>query len=138
MHCPSTGPMNDQNLQNELDAETIYNVIETGDCSRPTSTENKDGVATEWVQYVKNIIADVAPEYTMKRMLDHYYERFYDKLYDSIPPGTSGQLQAGQGPCCLEGALVTRQWPEVKMHKSRLVRCGSITHCRSVRISRLK
>ena len=34
------------------------------------------------MDYIRNIIAEVAPDFTMKRMMDHYFERFYNKLYD--------------------------------------------------------
>ncbi len=73
----------DQHLQNELDAETIYNVLES-EIIPAYFTTDENGVQANWVKFVKNIIADVAPVYTMKRMLDHYYERFYDKLFASI------------------------------------------------------
>jgi len=69
----------DQNLQNLLDAETIYNILETE--ILPTYFDyNEDGISERWVSYVRNIIAEVAPQFTMKRMLDDYYDRFYSKL----------------------------------------------------------
>jgi glucan phosphorylase len=73
----------DQQLQNELDAENIYNILETEII--PTYFDfDETGISPRWVSYVKNIIAEVAPEFTMQRMLHHYYERFYNKLYHSI------------------------------------------------------
>lgn len=65
----------DQNLQNELDAESIYNTLE-GDI---VPTYYEEGKA-KWVGYIKQIIAEVAPYFTMKRMLDDYFDRFYNKL----------------------------------------------------------
>ncbi|RME99689.1 MAG: alpha-glucan family phosphorylase, partial [Bacteroidetes bacterium] len=68
-----------QELQNELDAENIYNIFETDII--PTYYEtNEDGISERWVGYIKSIIAEVAPYFTMQRMLHHYYERFYNKL----------------------------------------------------------
>jgi len=68
-----------QDLQNELDAETIYNILENAIV--PTYYDrNKQGISEKWVGYVKAIIGDVAPHFTMKRMMDHYFERFYSKL----------------------------------------------------------
>lgn len=68
-----------QDLQNELDAETIYNILENEII--PTYFDrNKQGISEKWVGYVKAIIGDVAPHFTMKRMMDHYFERFYSKL----------------------------------------------------------
>ncbi len=68
-----------QQFQDDLDAETIYNILE--DEIIPTFYKReKDGVPHEWVKYVKNTISDIAPHFTMKRQLDDYYEKFYHKL----------------------------------------------------------
>ncbi|MEZ5045182.1 MAG: alpha-glucan family phosphorylase [Saprospiraceae bacterium] len=65
----------DQNLQNELDAESIYNILE----GQIVPTFYQEGKA-KWVGFIKQTIAEVAPQFTMKRMLDDYFERFYNKL----------------------------------------------------------
>ncbi|MDE6073910.1 MAG: DUF3417 domain-containing protein, partial [Muribaculaceae bacterium] len=33
----------------------------------------------EWIEYIKGSIGDIAPHFTMKRMIDDYISRFYDK-----------------------------------------------------------
>ena len=69
-----------QDFQNELDAEVLYNLIE--DDLLPTYYHNNEnGVPESWIQYIKNSMASIAPHFTMKRMLDEYYEKFYGKLY---------------------------------------------------------
>jgi len=77
---PEERAYEDQQLQNELDAETIYNTLEF-DIVPKYYDRNEKGIPTEWVSYIKNIIAEVAPDFTMKRMLDDYYDRFYNKLH---------------------------------------------------------
>ena len=69
-----------QELQNELDAETIYNILEN-DIIPCYYDRNKQGIPVKWVKYIKTIIAEVAPVFTMKRMMDDYFERFYNKLH---------------------------------------------------------
>ncbi|MFK7935409.1 MAG: alpha-glucan family phosphorylase [Saprospiraceae bacterium] len=69
----------DQDLQNELDAELIYNTLQYDLVPKYYETGDKDYSET-WVSYIKTIIAEVAPYFTMKRMMDHYFERFYNKL----------------------------------------------------------
>lgn len=69
----------DQNLQNQLDAETIYNILET-EILPIYFDQDENGISEKWVSYVRNNIAEVAPHFTMKRMLDDYYDRFYNKL----------------------------------------------------------
>jgi phosphorylase/glycogen(starch) synthase len=44
--------------------------------------QNEQGVPNGWVQYIKNSVAQIAPEFTTKRMLDDYLDRFYSKLYN--------------------------------------------------------
>ena len=68
-----------QQFQDELDAETIYNIFE--DDIVPTFyTLDKDGIPARWVKYIKNSTANICHEFTMKRMLDEYREKFYSKL----------------------------------------------------------
>ncbi len=69
----------DQNLQNDLDAETLYNIIETEIV--PTYFDrDENGISKRWLGYVRNIMGEVAPYFTMKRMMDDYLNRFYNKL----------------------------------------------------------
>lgn len=42
--------------------------------------KNTKGYSPEWIQYIKNSIAQITPRYTTKRMLDDYLEKFYNKL----------------------------------------------------------
>jgi alpha-glucan phosphorylase-like protein len=67
-----------QQFQDELDSETIYDMLE--DEIVPLFYERTDGLPEKWISYIKNCIAEIAPHYTMKRMLDDYQVRFYDQL----------------------------------------------------------
>ncbi|MFO8129288.1 MAG: alpha-glucan family phosphorylase [Bacteroidales bacterium] len=68
-----------QQFQNELDAETIYNILENNIIPLYYDRSNKD-IPVEWLAMVKNCISDVNHMFTMKRMLDEYYEKYYRKL----------------------------------------------------------
>ncbi len=76
---PLENTYDDPTLQDELDAETLYNTFEE-DIIPTYYKQNADGISEEWVQYVRNIISKVAPLFTMKRMMDDYFSRFYSKL----------------------------------------------------------
>lgn len=68
-----------QQYQDQLDAATIYHTLETKII--PTYyARNSKGYSPEWIQYIKNSMSEIAPDYTMKRMLDDYIDRFYNKL----------------------------------------------------------
>lgn len=41
--------------------------------------KNTKGYSPEWIQYIKNSIAQITPRFTTKRMMDDYFERFYIK-----------------------------------------------------------
>lgn len=69
----------DQSLQDELDAETLYSTFEN-EIIPTYFNRNEEGISEQWITLVKNIITKVGPHFTMKRMLDHYYERFYTKI----------------------------------------------------------
>lgn len=85
----------DQNLQNQLDAETIYNTLEN-DILPTYFDHNEAGISEKWVGYIRNIIAEVAPIFTMKRMLDDYYDRFYGKLADRRQKIFASDYQLGR------------------------------------------
>ena len=72
----------DQQFQDELDAEIIYNTLEQ-EIVPTYYKRNKNGIPVDWVKYIKNTIAKVAPHFTMQRMLEDYYTRFYEKLFES-------------------------------------------------------
>jgi glucan phosphorylase len=49
----------------------------------PTFYEmNDEQVPERWISYVRNTIGRIAPYFTMKRMIEDYYNRFYSKMYE--------------------------------------------------------
>ena len=67
-----------QEHQDQLDAATIYSILET-EILPLYYARNKKGYSEGWIKSVKNSIAQIAPHYTMKRQLDDYYSKFYCK-----------------------------------------------------------
>ena len=68
-----------QDHQDQLDAATIYSILEN-EIVPLYYNKNAKGYSEGWIQVVKNSIAQIAPHYTMKRQLDDYYTKFYNKL----------------------------------------------------------
>ena len=68
----------DQAQQDKLDAATIYSMLEN-EIVPLYYAKNSQGYSPEWVQYIKRSIANIAPHFTMKRMIEDYIHRFYDK-----------------------------------------------------------
>ena len=69
--------------QDQLDAATIYSILENEIIPVFFATNSK-GFSPEWIQVIKNSIAQIAPNFTMKRMLDDYTRKFYVPLRDRI------------------------------------------------------
>ncbi|MDR2147972.1 MAG: alpha-glucan family phosphorylase, partial [Tannerella sp.] len=69
-----------QQYQDQLDAATIYHLLEGEIIPLFFAKSANSEFSPGWIQYIKNSMCQIAPDYTMKRMLDHYFERFYNKL----------------------------------------------------------
>ena len=69
----------DNRLQDELDAETIYSLLENK-IIPDFYKRDKKSVPHEWVKYIKNSIALIAPDFNTKRMIEDYYKQFYVSL----------------------------------------------------------
>jgi starch phosphorylase len=68
----------DQAQQDKLDAATIYTMLEN-EIVPLYFAKNSKGYSPEWIQYIKRSIGNIAPHFTMKRMIDDYIDRFYNK-----------------------------------------------------------
>jgi alpha-glucan phosphorylase-like protein len=77
---PKKKTFNNQDLQDDVDAETIYNMLEY-EITPAFYSFNEQGVPVEWISLIKNTMVRIAPEFTMKRMLDDYFEKYYMKLW---------------------------------------------------------
>jgi glycogen phosphorylase len=65
--------------QDQLDAATIYSMLEN-EIIPLYYAKNTKGYSPEWIQVIKNSIAQITPRFTTKRMIDDYISRFYTKL----------------------------------------------------------
>jgi len=78
---PIERSFDNQELQDELDAERIYTLLEN-DITEKFFSRNEQEIPEDWVGMIRNSIAHVAPEFTMNRMLRDYIDRFYSKLHE--------------------------------------------------------
>lgn len=76
---PKRRTFDNQDLQDDIDAETIYNMLEYEIVPAFYSSDDS-GMPVEWISLIKNTMVKIAPEFTMKRMIDDYYEKYYVKL----------------------------------------------------------
>ena len=76
---PEKRTYQNQDLQNKLDSEMIYTTLEN-EIVPLFYDRDVDAIPHRWIQYFKKCVAEIAPEFTTKRMIDDYKERFYNKL----------------------------------------------------------
>ena len=65
--------------QDQLDAATIYQMLES-EIIPMYYAKNSKGYSPEWIQTIKNSVTKITPRFTTKRMMDDYFEKFYNKL----------------------------------------------------------
>ena len=75
---PEKRTYQNQGYQDQLDAATIYGLLEN-EIIPLYYNKSKKGYSESWIKVIKNSIATIAPHYTMKRQLDDYYTKFYTK-----------------------------------------------------------
>ncbi len=65
--------------QDQLDAATIYQMLEA-EIIPMYYAKNPKGYSPQWVQTIKNSVTKITPRFTTKRMMDDYFDKFYNKL----------------------------------------------------------
>jgi phosphorylase/glycogen(starch) synthase len=71
----------DSGLQDDLDAEIIYSLLEQ-EVIPAFFDRNKNDIPENWVRMMKNSIASIAPHFLTTRMLHDYQQRFYNKQFE--------------------------------------------------------
>jgi len=84
-----------QQFQDELDAETIYTLLET-EIVPAYFDRNANNVPERWISFIKNNISGIAPHFTMKRMLDDYFDRYYNKLITASRKNLDNHFEPAQ------------------------------------------
>ena len=74
---PRERSYDDQNYQNELDAATIYTIIENEIAPAYYDVDKEQGLSPVWCGYIKNTVAKVASNFTTNRMLTDYCNQYY-------------------------------------------------------------
>ena len=74
---PMERTYDDQGFQNELDAATIYQILENDIAPAYYNVDRTTGRSHEWIGYIKNTIAKVACDFTTNRMLTDYMNQYY-------------------------------------------------------------
>ena len=110
---PQERTYQNQGYQDQLDAATIYTLLEN-EIMHLYYNKGKKGYSEKWVKVIKNSIATIAPHYTMKRQLDDYFDKFYIKEANRFK-----KLSANDNRLAKEIALwkeaVAERWDSIRV-----------------------
>lgn len=74
---PQERAYDDQGYQNELDAATIYTIIENEIAPAYYDLDKRSHLSPVWIEYIRNTVAQVACNFTTNRMLTDYCNQYY-------------------------------------------------------------
>jgi phosphorylase/glycogen(starch) synthase len=69
-------------FQNALDAETIYNLIENEITDAFYDIDENTGISKRWVELIRKNFTEISWNFTMKRQLDDYIKQYYSPQYE--------------------------------------------------------
>ena len=110
---PQKRTYDNQTYQDQLDASTIYSMLENEIIPLFYRHEEQD-YSKEWVKTIKNSIATIAPHYTMKRQLDDYFNKFYIKLANRFEQLDANNHQIAKDIAQWKESLVAN-WDAIKV-----------------------
>jgi len=76
---PKKNTFSNKDLQDDIDAETIYNMLEY-EIIPAYYSRDEQGIPREWTSYIKNTMVKVAPNFTSRRMLNDYINKYYKRI----------------------------------------------------------
>lgn len=110
---PQKRTYDNQTYQDQLDASTIYSMLEN-EIIPMFYRHEEQGYSKEWVKTIKNSIATIAPHYTMKRQLDDYFNKFYIKLANRFEQLDANNHQIAKDIAQWKESLVAH-WDAIKV-----------------------
>jgi len=90
---PQERTYEDQNLQNELDTQLLFSMLENEIIPTYFKVDEETGIPADWLANIRKSIAEVAPNFCMQRMLGDYYTKFYNTLISRTESFTANQFE---------------------------------------------
>ena len=113
-----------QEFQDELDADTIYNIIED-EVVEAFYSRKENGIPEKGVGFIKNTLAEVAPHFTTGRMIKDYQDRYYNPQFER-----SGKMNENDFKLAKELAewkfKISSKWDKIEVKNIEIT--DGITH----------
>ncbi|HWG85828.1 MAG TPA: alpha-glucan family phosphorylase, partial [Deinococcales bacterium] len=84
----------DLNVQDEADSLSLYDTLERQIV--PLYYSDRDGLPEQWLQWVRNAIRTVAPQYSMQRQVQDYVKTLYTPAQQRGAALTGGSFEAAR------------------------------------------
>lgn len=110
---PEEQSYSNNEYQDELDVETIYALLEN-EIVPAYYNLNKNNIPEQWIDYIKNSIAQIAPNFTTTRMLTDYESKFYNKLSERIQKIKKDDFQLAKDLASWKKS-VSRNWENIEI-----------------------
>ena len=102
-----------QEFQDALDAETIYNMLEN-EIAPMYYRRDDQGLPVDWIGHIKNTIAKVACNFTTNRMLSDYEKQYYHPLAARYHEMTENGFSLAKEMAFWKRKM-TREWKNIDM-----------------------
>lgn len=104
--------------QDEWDAISMYYFFENK--ILPLYYErNEEGYSHGWIQYIKNSISHIAPDYTTKRMMDDYLNKYYRPLASGSKSVTANKYEKAKILSAWKDDTIAN-WNNIKVESIRV------------------
>ena len=113
---PMERSYDNQGFQDELDAATIYNIIE-GEIAPMYYDKDDNGISKLWIETIKNCVAEVACNFTTNRMMEDYIRQYYLPLAKRASKLTAKEYAVAKEIAAWKNKM-RREWPMIEVLES--------------------
>lgn len=110
---PMERTYDDQSFQDELDAATIYTILEN-EIVDMFYEKDKDGLSADWIQTIKNTVSQVACNFTTNRMMSDYLNQYYIPLLNRQKAMIDDDYHQAREIAFWKKKL-RREWPHIRI-----------------------
>jgi alpha-glucan phosphorylase-like protein len=108
-----------QDFQDELDAETIYDILEQ-EVVPAYYNRNSADVPEKWIGFVKNTLAQVSPHFTTARMIKDYQDRYYNPQFERSQKINADAFKIAKELAAWK-AEVASKWNEIEVKSIEII-----------------
>ncbi len=110
---PEDRTYGDQKLQDDLDASSLYHIIQ-GEIKPAFYQRNVDDIPEQWTAMIKKNIAEICPHFTMNRMLRDYQKQFYNPQMTYFKSLVKNDAQKAKAYSKWKDKVI-KQWDELEL-----------------------